>query len=158
MSGPAVFRYTLPMLPKTAPRPRGGRHNFYNPPEYTRWKADAALLLAAARANHQLPTIEVGCSLMLEFVLPRPKSLPAKGSLHRLYWQKGEDYPYPLRPDIDNLAKSIKDAMTQAHIWADDALIVETTQTKHAGDQPGVHITVHIVEPEQADITGVAAK
>lgn len=148
MSGPPVFVYTLPMPPKAAPRPRLGNGRAFNTTQYTRWKQDAAVLLSAAKRAHQLSTIETACALAVEFVLPRPKKRPPKNSLHLMYWHPTNDYPYPHRPDLDNLAKSIKDALTQAHVWADDCLVVETSQTKEAGCEPAIHITISLVHPE----------
>lgn len=151
MSGPPVFVYTLPMPPKAAPRPRVTRRGTFNPTAYTAWKRDAILLLSAAKRNQQIPTIEVACALLLEFTLPRPQNPPRKGSLHRDYWHPTDDYPYPCKPDLDNLTKAVKDAMTGAHIWADDCLVVSTTQDKHAGDTPRIDITINLVHPETDD-------
>ena len=155
MSGPADFRLVIPGQPVPASRPRVTRNGTHIAPRYRTWKRDASV--RCRRAWKRKP-ITMGVAVSIEVTLPRPQSRPAKGSIHRLYWHPTEDYPLPLRGDADNYAKAALDALTQGGVIRDDNLVVELTVTKWGGDTPGVDITVHIVEPEGADISGVAAK
>ena len=154
MSGPAVFSITIQGRPVPASRPRVTRNGTFTPPAYLSWKKDATLL---CRSRWHDEAITLAVAVFVEVTLPRPKSRPAKGSMHARYWHPTEDYPIPLRGDIDNYEKGALDALTQAGVIDDDRQVVELTTTKCAGSVPGVSITVHIVEPEQAG-AGVAAK
>lgn len=60
--------------------------------------------------------------LVLEFVaaLPVPKSVSKQARAAML---SGWDYPAK-KPDLDNLAKQLKDAMTRMQFWNDDCQIV----------------------------------
>ena len=44
--------------------------------------------------------------------------------------------------DIDNLIKSIADAMTQAKVWEDDRLLVTVTASKAYSTREGVMVVV----------------
>ena len=67
--------------------------------------------------------------MQLYFHLPRPKSLP-KRVVHHVK-----------KPDADNLAKAIKDAM-RGVVYKDDSQIVELIVRKQYGDPPRVVIAV----------------
>lgn len=46
----------------------------------------------------------------------------------------------PTRPDLDNVAKLLLDAMTKAGYWHDDAQVVELSLAKYTGPIAGVYI------------------
>ena len=47
------------------------------------------------------------------------------------------------RPDTDNLQKLLKDCMTRAGFWKDDAQVCREEVTKRwSRERPGIHITV----------------
>jgi len=59
-------------------------------------------------------------AIQMEFHLPRPKSHFRTG---RFYQELKEDAPiYPRKPDIDNLAKFVLDALND-YIWKDDSQV-----------------------------------
>lgn len=64
------------------------------------------------------------------FYLPRPKTVT------RLY--------PTVPPDVDKLARSVFDALTQAGVWSDDALVCEAVLLKDYADkrEPGCEIEV----------------
>lgn len=75
--------------------------------------------------------------LKAAFVLPRPKRLIWKNRLMARL-------PCEAKPDLDNLLKSLKDALTGI-IWLDDSQVVRVEANKWyaAGDeQPGVEVSV----------------
>lgn len=75
-------------------------------------------------------------ALVLCFVLPRPKSLVWKSKPMPRVW-------CPKRPDCDNLAKAVLDAM--AGCWRDDSQVcrLEIVKVIAAGDeQPHVEISI----------------
>jgi crossover junction endodeoxyribonuclease RusA len=75
----------------------------------------------------------------LRFVMPRPKSAP---KTRRIWPAK--------RPDIDKLARSCLDSITDAGLWKDDGQVVELHAAKDYphqlfGEFPGVHVQVEQV-------------
>jgi len=84
-------------------------------------------------------------TLTLNFFMPRPKSLPKKVKHHIK------------RPDLDNLVKAIKDALSGL-LYKDDSQIIELIATKeyckirpdgYYEDPPGVSIRLYeVIEDE----------
>ncbi len=75
----------------------------------------------------------------LKFVLPRPKSK---------VWKTKEmpSYPHTIKPDIDNLIKSFKDALNGV-VWKDDSQVWMGSYTKcvAAGNEsPHVVATIQL--------------
>lgn len=50
--------------------------------------------------------------------------------------------PKDTRPDWDNSAKMICDAITKAKLWADDARVYDGRVVKYYGEFPGIAITI----------------
>lgn len=46
------------------------------------------------------------------------------------------------KPDTDNLIKMLKDCMTRAGFWRDDALVVSEVTEKFYGRHPGIFVEV----------------
>lgn len=96
------------------------------------WRERVALAAHTAMAGSELlagPVI-----LTLGFVLPRPKSTP-----------KRRTPAATKRPDVDKLARSVLDAITDTVI-ADDAQVTDLRATKRLaeiGESPGVKIRLH---------------
>jgi len=51
------------------------------------------------------------------------------------------------RPDLDNLAKSVLDSLTDAGWWKDDSLVCDLRLLKIHGPEPSVQVFVREVEP-----------
>lgn len=101
------------------------------------FKAHCAL---AARQAYTGPPLDCALSVQLDFVLPRPQ---------RLRWKSRPmpSEPHTSKPDAENLAKSVLDALSQI-VWVDDSRIYELVARKRvaAGDEaPHVRVTVRIV-------------
>lgn len=60
--------------------------------------------------------------LELKFYMPTPKSISKKKQESLFYVSK--------RPDLDNLAKTVMDAMNNACIWEDDSQVAKLILTK----------------------------
>lgn len=76
----------------------------------------------------------VPVSVVLEFVLPRPKAAP-----------KRTTPAATKRPDIDKLERAILDALGSSGVWHDDAQVTKLTARKRLAtieEIPGVHITI----------------
>lgn len=99
-------------VPKAQPRvkafARGKHARVYTPDTADAWKAEVR---RAALAKCPTPEPLRGpLSVKLTFHMPRPKS------------RKGDVW-HSSRPDADNLAKAVLDAMGDAGIWGDDAQV-----------------------------------
>lgn len=120
-------------LPKSRPRvvrlPNGRVHTF-TPGATKAWEESIQGQALAYRPERLL---DGPLALTVIFHLLRPKSLPKK----RRWPDK--------RPDLDNLLKSVKDALNGV-IWRDDAQIITLDARKYYGDAPSVEVIVEELE------------
>lgn len=49
------------------------------------------------------------------------------------------------RPDTDNMIKLLKDEMTKAHFWKDDAQVASEITEKFFSDVPGIYVRIEEV-------------
>jgi Holliday junction resolvase RusA-like endonuclease len=126
-----TIQFFLPMIPPTTTGQMrqvtivGGKPRFYDPPAV---KAARAKLLAAL-APHRPPQPFTGpVQLVVKWCFPR--GLHPDGS-----WRA-------TRPDTDNLQKLLKDAMTSAGFWQDDAQVASEIAEKFWAETPGIFIRV----------------
>jgi len=87
------------------------------------------LLRERISAEWEGPAWDGPLELTVTFSLLRPKSVSAKKRL----WPD-------VRPDLDKLARAVKDALTGSGALRDDAQIVALVAEKRYGDEPGVMI------------------
>jgi len=116
----------IKIRPKAAPRPRVTRNGTYNPKAYTDYKKIIALVSRA-----KFKKSEIAVSMHLDFFFKIPKS-----------WSKAKkaDIPYHTsKPDVDNLIKSIKDALNGV-AYRDDSQVVQVFARKQYADEDGVLI------------------
>lgn len=106
-------------LPKGQPRPRAfafhGHVRVYDPGTAEGWKAQVASAWKEATRNAEFTTTDGPVDVMLAFYMPRPKSHYNKSGL-----KPNSPHQFSKKPDCDNLAKSVLDAMTQLGVWKDD--------------------------------------
>jgi Holliday junction resolvase RusA-like endonuclease len=127
-------------IPKGQPRPRafsrGGKARVYDPGTAEGWKSAVAI----AAKDHRGARLEGAIFVQLYFYMPRPKShLDRHGNTKRTapLW-------HTQKPDADNLAKAVLDALTEIQIWQDDAQVSHLTVRRlwaslgHSGCQ--IHI------------------
>ncbi len=125
--------FFLPIDPMPAPRPRcvarGGFASTYNPKEYTVWKARAAELIRDAL---QEPLGERVGDFRLTIVVQAQRPKTTKLSRPK--------------PDVDNYAKGVMDAITDAErLWEDDYQVACLTVAKRwapEGEPPGIYVTI----------------
>lgn len=114
----------------------------YDPGNADRWKSQ--IIRTARRIWKQSAPITGPVVLQARFLFARPKSHyragdPSKG----LTRQAPADHSQ--KPDLDNLLKAVKDALTNAGIWKDDAQVYRELASKdwaRSDETPGVRITV----------------
>jgi Holliday junction resolvase RusA-like endonuclease len=103
----------------------------YNPDTAREWKETIQAHFLISRK----PQITVPVYLKVSFYLPRPK---------RLNRETG-NIPHIAKPDVDNLLKSVMDALTDAGAWKDDSLVFATAADKwYARENTGARIIVKI--------------
>lgn len=131
--------FWVPGDPRPQPRPRafarGGVARVYDPGTAEAWKSTVAC--AAARYRPESPA--VGCvAVELHFYFRRPK---------RLMRKRDPDGPMPhgSKPDADNAAKAVLDALTAIGFWGDDAQVARLHVAKHycaKGCAPGASVRI----------------
>lgn len=132
--------------PKGQPRPRAFARKFgdkwqarvYDAKTAEGWKSQIAI---AWRENQPVGFVkyEGPVCLTINFNLPRPKSHFLKSGLRT-------DAPTFCckKPDVDNFAKAVMDAMTQLGIWNDDCQVCTLRVSKvFASGAPGARIEIH---------------
>ena len=116
--------------PKPAPRPRFSRRGTYNPKDYTDYKE--VIRLAYVAVNKGYPC-ERPIAMKLEFFFKIPKSW-SKAKKDSAKWHIS-------RPDGDNLAKSIKDALNGV-AYRDDSQVCFLQVRKQYAQFDGVKIEI----------------
>lgn len=137
------IRIVLPMKPKAKGRPRAtvltkkdgsvvrdkrGNPivNIYTPTDTETWEKQAAMLIRGAfrRDPHgrayNLP-MQGPVAVMMDLIHPRTKTRPK--SVQTGVWKTGGRIPHAGRPDVDNLSKTVLDALTLAEVWMDDGQV-----------------------------------
>lgn len=128
--------------PKGQPRPRAtirGKHaGMYDPGTAKEWKK------AVAREWQLLNCEPFYCavSVNLTFFMPRPKA-HWRASMSIKGLKPSAPKHHAQKPDVDNLAKAVLDALTDAGAWADDKLVVDLRVSKQwSVGEGGCEITI----------------
>lgn len=101
----------------------------YDPAKSRSWKQDVKVQVLQKMAFASDGLVEGPLEVYLGFKMPKPKSA-----------RKKDVYPAK-RPDLENLAKAVFDAMENV-VYRDDAQIVRAVLEKDYDPQPGVVIRV----------------
>lgn len=129
-------------VPKGQPRPkaftRGGIASVYDPGTAEGWKGCVAL---AARPFLPSEPMEGPVYLRLDFYAPRPGA-HFRGKSRDLRPTAPEYHTG--KPDADNFAKAIMDALTVLRMWRDDSQVADLRVRKLYEDDrgPGCEITI----------------
>lgn len=108
------------------------------------WKS-----IVAVAARSALPSAPIGVPVRveLEFAMPRPVGHFGSGRNAAVLKSSSPSHPVG-KPDLDNLAKAVLDALTQIGMWADDSLVVSLCIHKCYADnaqQAGVDVLIRSV-------------
>lgn len=112
---------------------QGPKH--YTPAETRAWKKTVAVY--ARSAMRGAAPFAGALQLTLAFEVPIPPSWP---NWKRDAAARGEIAP-TIKPDADNFAKAVKDALNGI-VWIDDAQVVEETIRKSFSHRPGVAASI----------------
>lgn len=102
-----------------------GKPVFYDPPEVK----NARMKLISHLAGHKpCRPYNLGIRLLVKWCFPRGKH--------------GDGEYRITKPDTDNLQKLLKDCMTMAGFWKDDALVASEIVEKFWAEIPGIYIRI----------------
>jgi Holliday junction resolvase RusA-like endonuclease len=132
-------------LPKGQPRPRAfafhGKARVFDPGTAEGWKNQIAIAFKETAPADFTPFMGP-VRLNIIFMFPRPKSHFCKAGL-----KPNAPALFTSKPDADNAAKAVMDALTTLGTWKDDAQVCNLHVTKqYASGQPGA--TIGISEDE----------
>ena len=126
-----MIAFTLPIVPTAQARARHGVVNGHSVTfKSDRQKANEQTL--DALLSRYAPAAPMSGAVALEFiaVFPPPRSASKKAREAML---RGTE-PHTKKPDLDNLVKQLKDAMTRLQFWRDDRQVVRIVCEKRYGD------------------------
>lgn len=132
--------------PKGQPRPRafsrGGMTRVYDPGTAEAWKSQIAIAFKDAKPADFTP-FEGPVNLNIHFFFTRPKSHFNRHGLK-------PDAPrfVTKKPDADNAAKAVMDALTTLGVWRDDAQVGILSVSKRYTDTPQAGAKIGINELE----------
>lgn len=106
-----------------------GKPAFYDPPEV---KAARSMLMG--HLSRYCPEKPCTCGVRLITKWCFPKGKHPQGSYRTT------------KPDTDNLQKLLKDCMTAAGFWKDDALVASEITEKFWAEPPGIWIRIEELE------------
>jgi Holliday junction resolvase RusA-like endonuclease len=139
-----VMTGSIPGKPIAMGRPRFARNRMYTPPTSRKFMDEAARIISESTDLK----IDQPVRVRMEFVFPRPKTMPKGYKMHVVDWGKTNGRVWKwTKPDIDNLEKMLLDSMVKAGILQDDNLVVETHSGKYygaLGEAPHIQYTISI--------------
>lgn len=121
----------IPIIPMGAPRPRVTKNGTYNDPRYTAHKSIIAL--SAKKIIRKPYPKDTPIGLKIDFFFEVPKSW-SKAKKDSAKW-------HTLKPDADNLSKSVKDALNGI-LYADDSQVCWMQVRKQYASEFGILIEI----------------
>lgn len=127
-------KFIIQLIPKAQMRPRivkvGGFSKMGKHPRQVEEEA----WLATYLKNHA-PESPVSSAVELQVVCYLP--IPVSASKKKQGLMRDGVTPHTNKPDVDNLLKNLKDAMTRAQYWGDDRQVNEVGISKRYDDGKG---------------------
>ena len=147
-----IFETVILGEPVGEGRPRavrmGPRVRVHAAPKSAIWRAVAAQQMAAEWGDRSpWPSM---CGVAITAYMPRPKSRPKDVSKEA--WTLGSAIARAQKPDVDNIAKAVLDAIVQAGIIVDDTQVVRLIVFRlmcgtDRDATPRVEVRVDFIEP-----------
>lgn len=141
-----IIKFFVHGLPKAQPRPRacvrGNHASVYDAGTANDWKYSVA---RTARENAPEKPFSGPVALFITIYLPRPKSHFHTGKKRGGELRRDAPIYCTTKPDVDNYAKAIMDALTDSGVvWMDDAQVVDVNVRKlYASGDIGAKVCVH---------------
>ena len=135
------YRWRVYGMPKAQPRPRLTRRGVYDPGTANAWKEAIKRVLASDGYPEEPLTGPI--TLGLFFRLPRPSGHYSGSEALRPSAPKD----HTQKPDFDNLAKAVGDAMTDLGVWADDSQVIHCEIHKRWSDAIDAGVEISISTP-----------
>ena len=135
-----TISFTVSGVPKGQPRPRAfafrGKARVFDPGTAEEWKSRIA---EAARPHLPGEPLAGPVALKVVFTFPRPKKHYRSAGL-----RSNAPTWFCSKPDADNAAKAVMDALTVLGLWRDDAQVVSLTVRKTFGStaEAGARMTL----------------
>lgn len=107
------------------------------PKDYTAWKKEFA---AQLYWNGRKP-VEGAVCVFIDCVSCTPRSYTKSERIAAL---GGLAAP---RGDVDNMAKSVMDACTEAGVWLDDSQVSTLTVSKRYGEADSIRVRIEVQQP-----------
>jgi Holliday junction resolvase RusA-like endonuclease len=147
-----MITFFVPGEPAAQGRPRTrilrfGNHavpQIYNPHNADEWKARVMLI---ARPAAPKPPMLGPIEIQMVFLVPRPGTHYFDPK-HRLRLRPDAPSWHFIKPDSDNFAKAVLDALTQVRMWADDSQVCNQQVLKIYCSKPGCQITIKSITTE----------
>jgi len=147
-----IFRSVILGEPVGEGRPRavrmGPRVRVHAAPKSAVWRAVAAQQMAAEWGDK--PPWSAMCGVTVTAYMPRPKNRPK--DINKEAWKLGSAMSRAQKPDVDNIAKAVLDAIVQAGIITDDTQVVRLMVFRlmcgiESDVTPRVDVRVDFIEP-----------
>lgn len=136
-----MIEFTVPGEPVAQGRPRfstrGSFVKAYDPEKSKSYKAYVKLVAAAAMSERSLKPLDGAIAVSIRAYVSVPKSKSKKFRENAL---KGLEHPTK-KPDCDNIAKILLDAMTGI-VYEDDKQIVRLVVEKYYDEVPRVEVAI----------------
>ncbi len=136
----------FPIEPKAKGRPRttirNGRVLVFTPSDTRKWEEEIAALAKNQLKERSFPVLKPepypsnqGISIKIWHFLPLPRVL-----MKKKFWPAAAK-----RPDLDNLDKTVMDALSGI-LWENDSLVVAASSAKIFGSFVGIAVQAELVE------------
>ncbi len=137
-----TYTVSIPGEPRGKGSVRVGRWGAYKDERTENYMATCIMAMKAELKD--APPISDPTIVVISAFIRRPKALIPKDK-SRVEQPPSKPFYAPVKPDLDNLSKSICDALTQAGVITDDSRIVKLSLNKFyvsVGENPQVIVSV----------------
>lgn len=141
-----ILNRTIYGIPKAQPRARAfafkGKARMYDPGTAEAWKGDVAAQTKELHGRNLQGCMQVE----MHFFMARPKShyrsngVDLKPLAPKIYYAK--------KPDADNLAKAVLDALTALNVWGDDdqVVVLHVAKKWSTDNRAGCHLIISTIK------------